>query len=1044
MRDINAKNLLLSLLLCFSAIIASAQQSRVITGTVKDEEGQPVVGAAYKVKATGAGGATNQDGRFSVTVEGSNPILVFSFVGYKTQEITVGADNTVNVTMQTDNRALGEVVVTALGIRRERKSLGYSVQEVKGETLVAAREPNVTNALSGKVAGLQVVRSSTGPAGSSKINLRGNNSLTGSNQPLIVVDGIPIDNFTGAANNDFYNPSQDLGNGLADINPEDIETMSVLKGGAAAALYGTRAGNGVILITTKSGRAQKGLGINISSSVGIESIFTKPKFQNEFGQGENNIFNNRSGLSWGPRIAGQQVENWDGRQVPLTVYDNLGNYMQQGIQNNQSVSFQQQYKSTSIYSSYNRLNSTSIMPGVGYTRNNISTRATTKFGKNERWSTDTKVQFSSANAVNRPIGGNRSDNPFFTTYLMPRSLDIREFSNAVDGNNNMYWYGEPGPINPYWTSRYNTNQDIRNRFVLNGSLKYEFTSWLNLEAKAGADMYTTNYEEKLFGGSPIAMNGRYSTGKRTFQETNYSTLLSARKDNVFGKLGGSATLGGNLMSQKISNIYASSGELNARDLFSLNNGKNNPTITDESRPQRKINSVYGSLGLNWDGYLFLDGTFRNDWSSTLSPANRSFFYPSVSASYVFTDMFSKMGISFPRWFSFGKLRASYAQVGNDLGPYELYNTYAIGKDPNGNTTAGRNGTLYNPDVVSELIKSLELGAEMRFFNGRFGFDFAYYKNNATNQLINLPLDPLSGYSSIKINAGDIQNKGIEATVDARILQSQRSLNWNISANFSRNINTIEKLTDDINTYSIPGGSFDDVQVLAVVGQKYGEIYGTKFLRVSDASSPSFGQILLDGNGLPQRDPNRVSLGNQQPSALVGVTNTFSFRGVSFSFLFDGRFGGKIFSATNINMQRAGTAAATVVNGERANIVANGVVFNSATNTYQRNTTGVAPQRYWEAVGVGNLGITEANIYDASNIRLRNVQLNYQLPAKLLAKTPIQRANFGVTCTNVWMIKSHLNGIDPESVYATGTNAVGFENASAPTTRLLLFNLTLGF
>jgi TonB-linked SusC/RagA family outer membrane protein len=1042
MRYTITKKTMLSFLLSFCMAIALAQQKRTVTGTVKDEEGQPITGAVYKVKGTNAGGATNAEGRFTVSVEGDRPVLVFSFIGFKSQEVTVGSDNTVNVTLQNNNQALGEVVVTALGIKRERKSLGYSVQEIKGETLVAAREPNVTNALSGKVAGLQVIRSSNGPAGSSKITLRGNNSLTGNNQPLVVVDGIPINNFIGTPNNDFYNPGQDLGNGLSDINPEDIESMSVLKGGAAAALYGTRAGNGVILITTKSGRAQKGLGINISSSVGFESIFMKPEFQNEFGQGTEGIFDNRSRLSWGPKIEGQVLPNWDGRQLPLTSYDNLGAFLQKGIQNTQSVSLQQQYKNISVYTSYNRLNSTSIIPGVEYERQNISTRAVTKFGKNDRWTADTKVQFSNTEAVNRPIGGTRTDNPFYTTYLQPRSLNIKDFSNAVDANNNMYWYGDPGPINPYWTVRNNRNQDIRDRFIMNASLRYEFTSWLNLEAKAGADMYTTDYEEKLYGGSPIAMNGRYTTGKQTFQETNYSTLLSARKDNVFGKLGGSATLGGNLMSQKTTNLRASSGELNARDFFSLTNGKNNPSIDDQSRPTRAINSVYGSLGLNWDGYLFLDGTFRNDWSSTLSPERRSFFYPSISASYVFTDMLTKLGKTLPSWMSYGKIRASYAQVGNDLAFNQLYNTYNVNKDPLGNTTAGRKPTLFDENVVNELIKTFELGAEMRFFNGRFGFDFTYYKTNAVNQLLTLPLDPLSGYSNKIINAGNIQNKGIEATIDARILQGQRSLNWNVSANFSRNVNTIEELSPEVKSYQL--GGFDAVSVVATEGQKYGDIYGNKFQRVTDAASPYFNQLILDANGYPQiLNADAAKLGTQQPSALLGITNSFSFRGVSFSFLFDARFGGQIFSGTNLNMQRAGTAAATVVNGDRANFVPEGVVL--VNNAYQPNNKSVLPQRYWEAVtSNGNLGVIEANIYDATNIRLRNVQLNYQLPAKLLAKSPIQRVNVGVSCNNVWMIKSHLNGIDPESVYASGTNAVGFENSSAPTTRLLLFNLTLGF
>lgn len=1040
MRVIITKRFLLCMLLSAFTALVSAQQ-RTITGTVKDEKGEPVPFASFVVKGTKTGGQTASNGSFRVVVPGNTAVLVFSFVGYKTKEVPVGSANTLNVTLDSDNNALSEVVVTALGIKRERKSLGYAIQEVKGESLVEAREPNLANALSGKVSGLQVVRSSNGPAGSSKIVLRGNNSLTGSNQPLIVVDGVPVDNFTGATNNDFYNPSNDMGNGLSDINPEDIESMTVLKGGSAAALYGSRAGNGVILITTKSGRAQKGLGINVNSSFGVESIFMKPEMQDSFGQGENGTFNQRSRRSWGPKIEGQNVVNWDGRQVPLTSYDNLGNFMERGSWSNQSVSLQQQYKSTSVYTSFNHLDNSSIIPGAKLKRTNLTARAVSKFGENDRWTADTKIQYSRADAKNRPIGGNRNENPFYITYLFPRSLNITEFENAVDGNNNMYWYGDASTeINPYWNTKYNTNNDVRDRYIMSGSLKYQFTSWLSGEIRGGSDMYSTNNQDKLYGGSPIAANGRYSIGKNNYQETNYSALFTATKDNLFGKLGGTVTWGGNLMNQKFSLFNGSSGPLNARDFFYINNGINPPTVTEDFY-EKKINSLYGSVGLNWDGYVFLDGTLRNDWTTALSPDNNSYFYPSVNLSVVFTDMLSKMGKSLPAWVSFGKIRASYAEVGNDMQPYQLYNTYTIGKDPLGNTTATKNGTLFDPNVKNELIKSYEFGAEMRFLNNRFAFDVAWYKTNSLNQLIDLPMDPLSGYNQRKINAGDVENRGFEAQVNASVLNNPRSLTWNVGLNYSTNKSKINRITDDVTQY--PLGGFDNVRILAVAGSEYGDIYGTAFRRVTDESSPFFGELLLTENGLPVQNPDPVKLGNQQASGLLGVTNTVAYRGVSLSFLVDARFGGKIFSSTNVNMQRAGTAAVTVVNGAREDIIADGVVLNSS-NEYVKNTTGVDPQLYWEAIGINNLGITEANLYDATNIRLRNIQLNYDLPTKWISKTPLQRARLGLSCNNVWMIKSNTHGIDPESVFATGTNAVGFENGSAPTTRSFLFNLTLGF
>lgn len=1027
-------------LLVFALLTTQVYAQKNVSGVVKEATG-PMPGVSIFVKGTQKATQTNRQGIFNISAQPTD-VLIFSALGYIRQEIVVGNQTTINVILIEESNSLSEVVVTALGIKRERKSLGYAVQELKGETLVAAKEPNLANALIGKIAGLQVIRSSNGPAGSSKIQLRGNNSLTGSNQPLIVVDGTPIDNFTGATNNDFWMPALDFGNGISDINAEDIESVSVLKGPSAAALYGSRAGNGVILITTKSGKAQKGLGISINSTTGIETIFTNPKMQNDFGQGTNVLFDNRSNTSWGAKIYGQPVTNWNGTTTPMQAYDNVDNYFNTGLTSSNSISFQQQFKNTSVYTSISRLEDKSMIPSVKLARTNLMARGISKFGTNERWILDTKIQYNNSNAKNRPIGGQRSENAFWAIYNLPRSLDITQFSAAKDEFNKMIWYGGGNQINPYWSQKYNTNNDIRNRFIMNGSLKYNFTTWLNAELRAGSDFYNTSTESKLYAGSPLVTGGRYSNGKQSFYETNYSAILSARKDNLIKKLGGAFTLGVNLMSQQFSLLNGNVGELNVPNLFSLNNGISNAVI-DEAINQKKINSVFGSGQLSWDGYLFVDATFRNDWSSALSKENRSFFYPSVSLSYVFTEMLTNMGKTLPNWLSYAKFRAALAQVGNDMGAYQLYNTYVIEKDPNGNTVARRNNILFDPNVKSELIKSTEVGAEFRFFKNKFGLDFSWYKSNATNQLIDLPMDPLSGYTAKKINAGNLQNTGVELMVDAQFFSNPKSFKWNLSANYSHNNNTVKYISDNVNRYNL--GGFDDVRILAVAGEKYGEIYGSRFARVNDQSSPFFGQVIVDGNGLPLRDPEIVKLGNQQATALLGFTNTFAYKGIGLSFLVDARFGGQLFSASNAIMQQNGTAAVTVVNGSRNNLVADGVFFDPTTNKYLKNTKEIAPQQYWTAVaGNGNIGITEANLYDASNIRLRNVNLSYELSQKFLAKTPIQRVNIGFSVNNVWLIQSHLNGIDPESVFATGTNAVGFENASAPTSRTYLFNLTLGF
>ena len=1020
------------------------QAQTTVKGVVVDAaSGLGLPGVSVVVKNTTKGTTTDFDGNYNIEVSNAGSILQFSYLGFTTQEIAVKGQTVINVSLIEDVSKLDEVVVTALGIKRERKSLGYAVQELKGEGLTEARETNVANALSGKISGIQVIKGSNGPASSSKIVLRGNSSLTGDNQPLIVVDGIPMDNFTGADNTDFFNPSQDMGNGLGDLNPDDIESMSVLKGASAAALYGSRAGNGVILITTKTGKARKGLGITFSATTGFESIFIEPELQNQFGQGTENVYGNQSRLSWGPKITGQSVEDWKGDQTTLKAYNNLGNFYKGGFNQTYSLSFQQQVTDgTSLYTSANYLNDDSNIPGTTLERLNLTTRAVSKFGEGKKWTTDVKVQFINTKAGNRPLNGANNNNAFGTIAQLPISLDITQFKDSSDEFGKMRWFVTENAENPYWSAKNRLSNDARDRFLLNGSIKYDFTEWLSTEIKAGADIYTTTNESKLYSGSPGNNTGRYGFGKDSFIEKNFSFLMMANQDDIFGKFGGSATLGGNLMGRSSNYINASSGELVVPNLFSLNNGVNSPGVSQGST-ERRTNSIYGTFQINYDGYLFVDFTGRNDWSSTLSKENRSFFYPSVSTSFVFTDMFTKQGVDLPGWLTFGKIRASYATVGNDLPPYQLYNSYFIGNDANGNTTAGTNNTLFNPDLRSELIKSKEIGFEGRFFKNRLGLDVAWYKSNATNQLIPLPLDPLSGYSAKMVNAGDVQNTGVELSISGKILHNPDGLNWDASINYSTNKNTIESLAADVTQYKL--GGFDNLAVLAYEGGGYGEIWGTRFTRVEDKTSPFFGKIIVDGGGLPTASSNKFKLGNQQPKAMLGFTNNFTYKNLSLGFMIDARIGGEIFSGSNHALQKSGNAAATVINGERADIIVDGVV-SDGSGGFTTNSVGVSPQKYWTAITgrSGNLGINEANIYDATNVRLRNINLNYTLPSNWLGDTGIQAAKIGLSANNVWMLKNNLNGIDPESVFATSTNATGFEYLSPPTTSSVFLNVSLGF
>lgn len=1013
------------------------QQDGKATGTVVDAFG-PVVGASVLVKGTTNGNITDLDGNFTLEGVNNGDIIVISYIGYVTQEIPF-TGQPINVTLAEDSEQLEEVVVTALGIKRSEKSLGYAMQQVGGEDLVQAREPNIANALSGKVSGVQVIRSSNGPGGSSKIQLRGSNSITGTNQPLIVVDGVPMDNFTGADNSDFYNPSTDMGNGLSDINPEDIESMSVLKGASAAALYGSRAGSGVILITTKKGRENPGLGITISSSVSAETIFMKPEMQMRWGQGDNGVYSATSGNSWGPEITGQTYTRWDGTEGIMQAYDNVDNFFRTGVNATESISFSQMYGKTAIYSSLNRMDDFSKIPGAELNRTNIMLRASSTFGKDDKWSFDGKVQYIKTAATNRPMTGNNDSNAFRTIYQLPASLDIRDFENSIDANEQMVWYSTSG-VNPYWLKDYKLNNDTRNRFLINASLKYQFTDWLNAEIRGGTDMYYTEIVNKQYAGSTLNDgNSTYSLEEQRFYENNFSFLVTATKDNLFDKWGGTVTFGGNLMSRKSTGLSNSANPLIVPNLFTISNASSTNISRSESFSRKKINSLYGTLGINYDGWAFFDATFRNDWTSTLSEEHRSFFYPSVSLAWVISDMVNKNYSGMPEWFTYAKVRASFAQVGNDMDPYQLYNYYTVGSDDlDGSTTAEAGTTLFDANVKNELINSWEAGVELKFFNNRFGIDFAWYKTNAKNQLLRIPLNNLSGYSNRIVNAGDIQNTGVELMLNATPVQTASGFTWDTNINFSRNRNTINELVEGVERYVL--GSYDNVQVYAVSGGNYGEIWGTKFQRVTDKSSPHYGKLLLTSGGLPQGTSDIEKIGDQQADCLVGWNNTLSYKNWAFSFQIDGRFGGDIFSSTNQILQASGRAGVTE---DRTPMVVEGVIADG-NGGYIENTQEVTSQQYWEAVAGGNTGISEANLYSATNIRLRNVALSYSFPKSMLSKTPFQQVKMGVSVNNVWMIYSDMNGLDPESVFVTTSNATGLENVASPTSRSYLFNVTLGF
>lgn len=684
----------------------------------------------------------------------------------------------------------------------------------------------------------------------------------------------------------------------------------------------------------------------------------------------------------------------------------------------------------------------SKIPGAELDRTNFTLRASSTFGKDDRWSIDAKIQYIKTGAENRPLIGNNDSNSFLTIYKLPASLDIRDYSNPLTDAGTMYWWS-PSGLNPYWLEKYSLNADTRNRFLLNAAVKYKITDWLDVEIRGGSDMYFTEATEKVYAGASTKNNGNssYTLDEQRFYENNFSFLFTARKDNIIDKVGVNATFGGNLMERKSSGLKNHASKLTVPNLFTINNSSNADRSVTETYNHKKINSLYGTVGFNYDGWVFLDATFRNDWSSALSKENRSFFYPSVSLSWVFSDMMSRFNKPLPEWITYAKARASFAQVGNDMDAYQLYDSYSIGSDPFGNTTAKPGDTKYDSTVRSELITSWEAGLEMKFFNNRLGFDFAWYKSNAKRQLMKIPMNEMSGYKNKIINAGNIQNTGVELMIYARPVETA-TFSWDTQINFSKNNNKILDLGPGIPKYELGGA--EELKVYAVAGGNYGEIWGTKFARVEDKNSPYYGKLILNDAGLPTTDGQPYKIGDQQADCMLGWNNTFSYKNFAFSFQIDGRIGGDVYSYTNYMLQVNGRADVTAPGGKREEFVVDGVIPDG-NGGYKVNTTAVTQEAYWRTgIGTGNQGIAEANIYDGTNFRLRNVALNYTFPREMLKKTCFQQVKLGLSVNNVWMIYSDMNGIDPESVMVANTNATGFEFGASPTSRTYLFNVTLGF
>jgi len=1024
--------LLMALMLFCSWQIVLAQKS--ISGKVTDaRDGTTLPGVNVVAKGTAVGTVTDINGAYTFKAPADAQVLVFSFVGYESAEVNIGTQTVVNVTLNPLTEQLDEVVVTALGIRRDKKALGYSVQELKGDDLSETRDPNVVNGLTGKIAGLQVKQANTGASGSSRIVIRGNNSISSSNQPLVVVDGIPINSSTGGTDDYWGNRSVDRGSGIADISPDDIESISVLKGPAASALYGSRAGNGVVMITTKKGVVKKGLGITFNTNNTFEMPMEKPDFQNEYGQGINGVFDPTQAGSWGGKMDGSEVDALMGKKA----YSSSGNdlykdFLRTGFTTTNSLELAAGNENSTLRLGLTRLDNWGVVPNSKFSRTSVDVRTTGKWNK---FSADVKLNYIKQASENRIKLASDPDNIFLNYLLMPRSVAMSDYRNYETFNYAFSLHGAPASYiaeyggmsrNPYWSAYRNTNVDDKDRVIGFIALQYDFTSWLNLRARYGLDHSGVNFQDQLATGTPYwftqGFTGDYRVIQDIIHEQNADFLLTAQ-GKLANKVKGIFTFGGNVMNLKSSYQLAQGQGLVIPDFYAVNNGANREV--GYTKREKEIRSFYGTASLSYDDWAYLDITGRNDVSSTLPSANRSYFYPSVGASVIITQLLENKGISTGK-ISFAKVRASWAEVGNDTDPYMLNDYYNI-RYVDGVLTAGTDNYKTNPDLKPESIRSTEVGFDFRLFNNRLGLDFTYYKKNAFDQILRIAVPPATGYQYELVNAGNVQNKGFEIVLNAVPVQGE--ITWDLALNYAKNKNEIIELTEDTKVQILSDPSVSFLKIVAEEGGEYGDILGYTYQR-NDA-----GQIMCDDNGVPLKSENMTKLGNYQPKWMMGFYNNFKYKSFNLGFLIDMRFGGDVYMGSMRVGAANGNLDMTVANRETGFVVPNSVKSDGTT----ANTTAVTAQNYWSGIS----SITEAWMYDATNVCFRELSFGYTLPTSIAQKVNLTAIKVSVVGRNLFMISSKTKGFDPEGTYSTG-NAQGIEYGTMPQLRSIGFNLNLNF
>lgn len=975
------------------------------------------------------------------------------------------------------------VVITALGIKREQKQLGYSFQDVKGKDLADNPTVSVAQALYGKVAGVNISQTAAGIASSSRVVIRGNRSIGGDNQPLYIVDGVPLGNTQLGAltadKNSKWADGVDNGDGLSSLNQEDIENISVLKGGAASALYGERGANGVIIITTKKGK-KNSFKIDFNSTTTLDVINTNYKdYQHLYGTGNNGQVPNPGELTtaqgattsaWGPKLGSvDQVRIFDGSFKPYTyVKNNIKNFFNTGVTFNNNISVSGGGQNITYRLSYGNINAKDIIPRSEFKRNTFLIGLNSEFNK---LSLEAKINYITEEARNRPSLADDPNNVGFSLAGLAPNIDEAYLKHYQDNNGNYYpWNGNAFRLNPYYVLSETSNLTNRNRIIGNISAVYKLTDWLSLTGRAGIDRFTFDSSDFINSGHtwPSRANGYLSIGNLVFQEHNFEGLLNAQKQ--FGDFNVNLGVGANeRKTHRFSDGVIYTNIINKGEIKPANFSSSSvyPTVNNNIL----VRSVYSYLRTSYKNYLFLDFTARNDWNSTLaSPTgsdnnnNYSFFYPSVSSSFVFSDAFNlKSDV-----FTFGKVRLSWAQTGKaPEAPYLTSPTYVINSIPLfGNSTAGLSSTVApNANLKPERSNTYEFGFDLAFFKNRFELDATYYHTRTSDQNIILNTSTTSAFTGVATNAGLVENKGIEALLRAGIFRNNdNGFNWDVTLNFAANNNKLLELDGKTDTQVISNARWAGAQIIAKVGESSSQIYGKKFKRTAD------GQIILDANGLPLLTDTLESLGKAVPDWIGGVVNEFSYKGISLRAGLDMKFGGKVYSMTNAYAAASGLTNETLAGREEYNswvaqqlaagktpaeiasmqpgagLIVKGVIaVNNDPNqptTYVANTKPVNPQDYWSRL-YGDDTTPEPFIYDASYIKLRELSIGYEIPKSLLKNIGVERIKLSVIGRNLWTIYSKVPNIDPESTYTNG-NGQGFEYGSLPYRRSYGFNVQVTF